>query len=151
MVFGWATNQIMKKLLNIIEGIRINSKTKLHNEYEDYGKGEMDDLNIEYSLHELFNINLTDNELISFNVEIYNMMKKYKISSHDKFYHIEDKDINKKFYAHIRPSNCDETKYLNIKNDAQIHIHKTPNFFIIGFIGYNKNQKLINDYFLHIV
>lgn len=140
----------MKKLKDIIEGLKISSKTKLHNDYEDYGEGEMDNLNIDDSLRELFNINLPDNELISFTVEIYDMMKKYKIPVNDKFYHIKDKDINKKFYTYIRPSNCGETKVLNIKKDAQIHIYKTPDFFIIGFIGY-KNNKLINDYFLHII
>jgi hypothetical protein len=150
MVFWWATNQIMKKLKDIIEGLKINSKTKLHNDYRDYGEGEMDNLNIDHSLCELFNINLSDNELISFTVEIYDMMKKYKIPVNDKFYHIKDKDLNKKFYTYIRPSNCDETKVLTIKKDTQIHIYKTPDFFIIGFIGY-KNNKLINDYFLHIV
>lgn len=140
----------MKKLKDIIEGLKINSKTKLHNDYEDYGEGEMDNLNIDHSLRELFNINLSDNELISFTVEVYDMMKKYKIPVNDKFYHIKDKDINKKFYIYISTSNCSETKNLNIKNDAQIRIYKTPDFFIIGFIGY-KNNKLINDYFLHII
>ena len=141
----------MKSLFNIIqEKLKISSKTKLHNDYEDYGEGEMDNLSIDDSLHELFNINLSDNELISFTVEIYNMMKKYKIPVNDKFYHIKDKDLNKKFYTYIRPSNCSETKVLTIKKDIQIHIYKTPNFLIIGFIGY-KNHKLINDYFLHII
>ena len=141
----------MKTLIDIIEGLKLNYKTKIHNDYGDYGEGEMDNLNIDYSLREFFNINLLDNELISFNVEIYNMMKKYKISPHDKFYHIKDKDINEKFYTYIRPSNCDETKVLNIKKDVQIHIYKTPKFFIIGFIGYDKTHKLINDYFLYII
>ena len=83
----------MKKVIDIIEGLKINSKTKLHNDYEDYGEGEMDNLNIDHSLRELFNINLLDNELISFTVEIYDMMKKYKIPVNDKFYHIEDKNV----------------------------------------------------------
>ena len=141
----------MKKLKDIIEGLKINSKTKLHNDYEDYGEGEMDNLSIDDSLRELFNINLPDNELISFTVEVYDMMKKYKIPVNDKFYHIEDKNVQRggKLIIHIRKSNLEDEKRLIINKDVQIGIYKTSDFFIVAFIGYNKNHKLINDYFLH--
>ena len=141
----------MKKVIDIIEGLKINSKTKLHNDYEDYGEGEMDNLSIDDSLRELFNINLPDNELISFTVEVYDMMKKYKIPVNDKFYHIEDKNVQPggKLIIHIRKSNLEDEKRLIINKDVQIGIYKTSDFFIVAFIGYNKNHKLINDYFLH--
>lgn len=141
----------MKKVIDIIEGLKINSKTKIHNDYEDYGKGEMDNLSIDNSLRELFNINLPDNELISFTVEVYDMMKKYKIPVNDKFYHIEDKNVQPggKLIIHIRKSNLEDEKRLIINKDVQIGIYKTSDFFIVAFIGYNKNHKLINDYFLH--
>ena len=143
----------MKKVIDIIEGLKINSKTKIHNDYEDYGKGEMDNLSIDDSLRELFNINLPDNELISFTVEVYDMMKKYKIPVNDKFYHIEDKNVQPggKLIIHIRKSNLEDEKRLIINKDVQIGIYKTSDFFIVAFIGYNKDHKLINDYFLHKV
>ncbi len=143
----------MKNLKNIIEGLKINSKTKIRNDYEDYGKGEMDNLSIDDSLCKLFNINLSDNKLTDVIVEIYDMMKKYKIPINDKFYHIEDKNVQPggKLIIHIRKSNLEDEKRLIINKDVQIGIYKTPEYFIVAFIGYNKNNKLINDYYLHII
>lgn len=147
----------MKQIVDyIIEKFKINSKTvnNLNSEYEKFGKGKFEILDVEDFVKEVFNIKMTDQKIIDF----YNNLKYYKIDPDTEFYHIPNKNIDNKLKTKFdilksKDSNT-EYNYLNVGNskrpELQIAFKNFPNkkIFTIVFVAYI-NGKIINEYFLY--
>ena len=148
----------MKQLdIFLIEKLKIDSKSKFSNiedNYEEFGKGEFEQLDIEDFVKNVFDMNMKDNDIIKF----YNKLKYYKIDPDTKFWHIPEKNVDKKIYTKIQiliSKDSDvgaDIMTINVsKNDAlQIRFYNFPNthLFIIVFVKHHKGS-LINEYFLH--
>ena len=148
----------MKKINQYItEKFKINSKTVNNSnlEYENFGKGEFETLDVEDFIKEVFNVNMTDQKSIDF----YHNLKYYKIDPDTEFYHISNENVDKKLATKFdvlksKDPNT-EFNYLNVGNskrpELQISFKNFPNkkIFAIVFVAYI-NYKTLNEYYIYI-
>ena len=148
----------MKNLNEIIESLKIGSKSKVNdyaNEYKEYGEGDFEQLDVEDFVNDKFSIQMRDNDIIKF----YNTLKEYKINPDAKFWHIPEENVDKKIYTKLSVLGSKDpgynSCYINIGDSKrprlQIAFKEYPktNLFVIIFVD-NTNGKLINEYFLYM-